>query len=608
MTDIKRRMCELDAASIAYYRRNPCIASEDLLGIRLTDVQKWILQSSWNASHSVWCCSRDFGKSFLGAVFMILKAGLYENQGIYIISSVGDQAKETHGKIEEIVLRIGKTSASIESLKDIFEHETVKTPTNKTGFSHNTAGYKVAFYNGSEIMTLNSAPDSARSRRATLVFFDEAAFCSDDLIVVCEAFAAQNSDFRTSTDPNYNPAAVSRRVPTQLIYASSQDSMDKLFYKHYKEFSKQMIAGNRDYFVCDMICDTAIKTYMSGKPYTALLTQSKVETAIKANREKAMREYYNQPTMDGGISQIVKWGTIRRNERPYLPILEYKPNIKIVMAFDPARLIDNSILSVMVVYQDPLLGWCGDIVNCVSFIDVANKKKYKLDSNRQLEEIRNALVTYNGTNPDYEMLDMFLIDEGAGGGGLSTYADALLNNWRDRTGHEHRGLIDAGNEKYAGYAELYPDAIDKLRLLSPRKMRTQMVEEFIDLMELGVLHFPLEYTGHETLRIVKDVDSSSSEEVFENYKLAPDEILALSNIDLMKYEIATIRRSSNADKTSVTYALAKDKENKMHDDRFYTSIMLAHRLFELRRGQIIASGEQTFDYANAPRCVDILHL
>ena len=98
LTPIKRKICELDAESIAYYRRNVCIACEDLLGIKLIDAQKWILQSTWNASHSVWCCSRNFGKSFLGAILMILKAVLYENQAIYIVSSVGDQAKETFSK------------------------------------------------------------------------------------------------------------------------------------------------------------------------------------------------------------------------------------------------------------------------------------------------------------------------------------------------------------------------------------------------------------------------------------------------------------------------------------------------------------------------------
>ncbi len=80
LTEAKRRIHELDAEMIAYYRRNPCIACEDLLGIKLLDSQKYILQQSWNTPHVLWCCSRDFGKSFLGAILMILTAVLFENQ------------------------------------------------------------------------------------------------------------------------------------------------------------------------------------------------------------------------------------------------------------------------------------------------------------------------------------------------------------------------------------------------------------------------------------------------------------------------------------------------------------------------------------------------
>ena len=378
MSERKRRICELDAESIAYYRRNPCIACEDLLGIKLIDSQKYILQQSWNKPHVLWCCSRNFGKSFLGAIFMVLKAILYENQAIYIVSSVGDQSKETFSKIEEIVLRIGKTAASIKSLKDIVEKETIKSPNNKTGFSHPSSGFIVEFYNGSTIETLNSKPDNVRSRRATLVFFDEAAFCSDELIAVCEAFATQNTDFVTSTDENFNPDTLKRKCPTQLVYASSQDDMTKMFYKHYKNFAKKMLAGDRDYFVADMICDTAIKTFMNGKLYTPLLTQDKVDAAMKSNKIKALREYYNEPTRDGGVNQIIKWGTIRRNETFYLPQLSYKPNSKICLALDPARTLDNSILGAMNIVNDPDYGYIGEIVNCVNLFDRASKKDISL--------------------------------------------------------------------------------------------------------------------------------------------------------------------------------------------------------------------------------------
>lgn len=598
MSERKRKICELDAESIAFYRRNPCIACEDLLGIKLIDSQKYILQQSWNKPHVLWCCSRNFGKSFLGAILMVLKAILYENQAIYIVSSVGDQSKETFTKIEEIVLRIGKTSASIRSLKDIVEKETKKSSNNKTGFGHAQSGFHVEFYNGSEIFTLNGNPDNNRSRRATLVFFDEAAFSSDELIAVCEAFATQNTEFVTSTDDNFNPETLKRKCPTQLVYASSQDDMSKIFYSHYKHFAKKMMAGDRDYFVADMICDTAIKTYMNGEPYIPLLTQDKVDAAMKANREKALREYYNQPTRDGGVNQIVKWGTIRRNETFTLPQLCYQPNTRIALALDPARTIDNSILSVMRITNDENYGYIGEIVNCVNFVDKANKKGYKLDSNRQLEEIRNYLSVYNGMHNDYQNIDVLLIDQGAGGGGTSTYADNLLNDWVGKDGRHHRGLIDNTSEIYSGYDRLYPSAIDKLRLLSPKKYRTQMVDEFIELMNLGVIKFPYEFK-QETIAMAKKVENDKDTEIIENYQLSDEEIIALANIDLMKNEITSIYKYENAEKTTKSYALAKDKENKMHDDRFYTIIMLAHYLYDLRRGQIVTSTTPKADFSKA---------
>lgn len=599
MTEAKRKMYELDTESINFYRRNPCIAAEDLLGIQLLDSQKYILEETWNASHSVWVCSRNFGKSFLGAVFMILKAILYPNQAIYIISSVGDQAKETFNKIEEIILRAGKTAASIESLKDIAENE-VARDNQRDGFSHAMNGYKVAFWNGSEIFTLNSNPDSARSRRATLVFFDEAAFCSDELITVCEAFASQNMDFKTSTEEGFNIDAKPRQIPTQLVYASSQDEMTKLFYKHYKDFAKKMIAGDRRYFVCDMTCDVALHTYMKGRPYRPLLTQSKIDAAIKANRAKGLREYYNKPTMDGGASQIIKWATIRRNERTMVPMLRGNGQDKFALAFDPARVGDNSIVSVMRMYEDPQMGLCGDIVNCFNMVDQANQLKYKLDSNRQIEILRNMILQYNGDAPDYEFVDSISIDLGSGGGGMSTYADALLNSWTDVQGREHRGLIDNECDAYFGYADRYPDATNKLILLSPKKWRKQMVEEFIELMELGVIRFPSEWDGKEILSFYETTDSG--EEKRRVYELSLEEQMALASIDVMKNEITSIHKTTNPEKTSVTYALSKEKEHMMHDDRFYTAIMLAHRLFELRRGKSMRSaGYETNE--QIPNCV-----
>ena len=563
ISSIRKKVYELDARSIAYYRRNPCIAAKDLLGINLIDSQKYILQQSWNTPHVLWCCSRNFGKSFLGAVFMILKAILYENQAIYIVSNVGEQAKQTFDKIEEIVLRIGKTAASIDSLQDIVEKETVKSGTNKTGFSHPQQGYHVAFYNGSEIFTLNGNPDNNRSRRATLVFFDEAAFSSDELISICEAFATQNTEFKTSTEIGYNPDAQKRVCPTQLVYASSMSEMDKTFYKHYKDFAKHMYAGDRDFFVCDMICDTAINTYMNGKSYTPLLTQEKVDAAMKVDRDRALREYYNKPIQDGGENQIIKWGTIRRNEIFDLPEVNYHDGFQYALAFDPARVKDNSVVTVMKICFDEELGYYGKIVNCVNMIDLSTKNKYKLDSNRQLDILKEMLLNYNGNSEDYENIAEFSVDAGAGGGGVSAYSDPLLKEWIDKSGKKHKGLLDSTYELYEGFDDIYPNTSDKIKLLNPRKYKKDMTEELLELMNAGLIKFPKEYSRQGFISLSRQIQDSDEEELYD-YELSWEEECALVNIDALKTEATSIYRFKNSENTTVTYALPKDKENRMH--------------------------------------------
>ena len=560
ITAVQRLGYELDARTLAFYRRNPCIAARELLGVELTDAQKYILQSTWNAVHSVWTCCRNFGKSFLGAVLMILKAILYPDQAIYIVGAVGDQAKETFSKIEELVTRSGKTAKSIESLTDIAQKEIMVNRSSATGFSHDPTGYSVTFFNGSTIETVNSIPKNVRSRRASLVFFDEAAQISEELITVCEAFATQDSNFQTSTKQGFDMTLNPRDVPTQLIYASSQDSMDSTFYKHYKEFAIKMLAGNRDYFVADMICDTAIDVYMNGQKYPPLLSREKVDTALAQSRDKALREYYNQPTKDGGVNQICKWSTVRRSEKFVMPQLQRTDHSKFVLAFDPARTNDNSITGVMRIYEDPYLGWCGDIVNVVNFVDLATKNKFKLDADRQLAGLQKLLLDYNGDAPDYEYIDSLLIDQGSGGGGTH-YADHFMHDWSlPGFSAVHRGLIDANHELYETYVSQYPNACDKLRLISPRKYRTRMVEEFIELMDLGVIRFPKEFDSTKDYVRITNADGDHIEDRY----LTEDERVALVEIDLMKEEITNIQKYTNADKTSATYALAKDKENTMH--------------------------------------------
>lgn len=440
---------------------------------------------------------------------------------------------------------------------------------------------------------MNSQPDSTRGRRASLVIYDEAAFIDESLIVATLPFISQSSGAEYGANTAQKQDITPIKPPLQALYASSQDTVSTTFYKRFKEYAKYMIAGDRRFFCIDAPCDLAMTLYHKGEQIPPLLSKSVVESELKSNPEKAMREYYNKPDLTGGTSQIIKWNVLRNNERQIIPYSDCRGK-KIVLAFDPARTADNSIVAAMELDEDPEMGICGNVIGCTNLIDLTSAKKLKLDSNRQLTELRNIILGYNGNNPDYEYLDTLQIDSGAGGAGVSAYSDGLLNDFTDSSGRRHRGLIDASNEIYVSYRGRYPDAIDKVRLVSPRKYRTQMVEEFIELMELGVIRFPYSYNGQDFLKIITGTNEDG-EEILETYELSDDEKIHLTQIDLMKTEITSIHKSTNAENTSVQYALSPDKRNKLFDDRFYCMILLSHRLYELRRGKAIKNNRRKQD-------------
>ena len=120
-------------------------------------------------------------------------------------------------------------------------------------------------------------------------------------------------------------------------------------------------------------------------------------------------------------------------------------------------------------------------------------------------------------------------------------------------------------------------------MISPRKFRSVMFEELIELMNLGVIHFPLEYNGGDYVQISDGVDKTTGQEILKTHELSLEEQTAWVNIDLMKNEITSIQKTTNPENTSVTYALSPEVANKIHDDRAYVLILLAHRLYELRR-------------------------
>lgn len=597
--------------------RNPTKFMERFIGVDLLDVQTYTFMNSWDKMYALWLCTRNYGKSTLLALYYMTRGMLLNNCRCYICAGTSDQSIETFEKIVSIAKN---EIESFTGLTDVFRNEVVVNMTNNDGFIRNPAGFTYRLYNGSFVKTLNSNVNAKRGKRAEAVCFDESGFLDEEVFQVIEPYTAQDKNFKMGG--SVNVTTLPKELPNQLLYTSSASTTDSYFYKKYKEYSKAMIWGSKDHFVADINCEIMFNATYRGKIYPAsLLTKEKVDNAMRENKEKALREYYNIFTSDGGADAIFKRSMIVKNStiRPPIMFNDTKDRL-FALAYDPARSMDNSFVLVGEYYKDSSDNWRMRIANGINFMDLSKKNKTPMRTPEQVKKLKQLILDYNGDGvDDYTNISNIFIDAGSGGAGVNI-ADYLMEDWYEE-GHEgeqkylHRGLID--KEQSSDYVKKFPNAVDKIKLLPPTMYKSIIYEAAIEMMRLDLIDFTAEYDnkGYLTMLdidekemtkakkdlIAKYKDKSMSkgeldrlveEELQERnlastkiYKLSPDEELGLVQIDSLKEEMVNmVRKKRESGKDG--FELSTEKQNKLHDDRSYCFSMLCYGLSELRREHI----------------------
>ena len=597
--------------------RNPTKFMERFIGVDLLDVQNYTFMNSWDKMYALWLCTRNYGKSTLLALYYMTRGMLLNNCRCYICAGTSDQSIETFEKIVSIAKN---EIESFTGLTDVFRNEVVINMTNNDGFIRNPAGFTYRLYNGSFVKTLNSNVNAKRGKRAEAVCFDESGFLDEEVFQVIEPYTAQDKNFKMGG--SVNVTTLPKELPNQLLYTSSASTIDSYFYKKYKEYSKAMIWGSKDHFVADINCEIMFNATYRGKIYPAsLLTKEKVDNAMRENKEKALREYYNIFTSDGGADAIFKRSMIVKNStiRPPIMFNDTKDRL-FALAYDPARSMDNSFVLVGEYYKDSSDNWRMRIANGINFMDLSKKNKTPMRTPEQVKKLKQLILDYNGDGvDDYTNISNIFIDAGSGGAGVNI-ADYLMEDWYEE-GHEgeqkylHRGLID--KEQSSDYVKKFPNAVDKIKLLPPTMYKSIIYEAAIEMMRLDLIDFTAEYDnkGYLTMLdidekemakakkdlIAKYKDKSMSngeldrlveEELQERnlastkiYKLSPDEELGLVQIDSLKEEMVNmVRKKRESGKDG--FELSTEKQNKLHDDRSYCFSMLCYGLSELRREHI----------------------
>lgn len=458
--------------------------------------------------------------------------------------------------------------------------------------------------------------------RGTVVF-DESGFLSEEMMNVYSAFAIVNKSLKTGKDAmgrSIDPIrqrCFPKNMPYQKIYISSASSKDTKFYALYRDFSKKMIMGDRDFCVLHIDCEQAFKPTIRGELITPLLTRSQVESELRTNPEKARREYFCQFSTEAGADAIVKRGVITRNEEIRKPLLYNDTgDKKFIITYDPARSRDNSIILVMEIYDNGDGDLRGRIVNVVNLLDVGKKIKSPMRTPDQIDYLRKLILDYNGGADAYGNILGIYIDAGSGGGGVNI-ADYLMQDWTTVDGVVHRGLIDKVYS--ADYVKNFPNAVDKVKLMSPAGFKSIMYEAMIELLNQDMIKFTASY-DHKGYLTIFDTDEKllqkerskiadllrkqgCSDEEFEirmqeelskvqsvktkTINLNWQDEIALSNIDALKEEIVNIVRKKR-DSGRDSFELTPEKANKLHDDRAYTLCLASYGLSEERRKNILS--------------------
>lgn len=582
---------------IQWGRAYPVEFCSRFFGAKLLDFQKYTIYNSWFSEFMIWLQSRNGGKTTLLALYTMLRSVLIPFHSTYFLGNTGEQAKEVFKKIEQLAK---KEIESFAGCTDFFFEELRREGSTGDGFTHNPASFSFTLFNNSSVHTLNSNIVNIKGKRANLVCFDEAGWFSDELFIQAENFVNQSENFKLGGDVDMTVEPPS--FPRQLLYASSASDTSSEFYKKFRNFSEQMIMGNRKYFACNFTIEAVMNSKFDGDYYPPLISRDKVDKAMSDNRDKALRELYNKFSADSHEGQILTRRDLRQHTYDYFPVLENDSGNRVfVLSWDSARLNDNSVICIAEFINDDEIGWRMEIANVVSLVDIKTKKKTPKRIPEQVEDFKELLLRYNGHKKlDYENIKAVVCDSGAGGQMVGGIADYIMDDWIGSDGRQHKGIIDKTHKSTETARNKYPDAVDIMRLIDPQKNRNAIFDAIEKCVKLGIVKFPAEYSGKDYLSFIND----NGEEV--RHDLSDKEQLSLAQIELMKTEIVTMCKYENAG--NIRYDYPPDKRNTMHDDRVFAFGLLCFYLMQLRHGEIYAKRkrENVMDMSSLVRRPSIL--
>lgn len=226
----------------SFYRKNPQRFVKEFLNINLKLFQKILIYMMMISTNFMYIASRGSGKTWLTALYCVVRCILYPGTKICVASGVKSQALEVITKIETDFLKNYSWGSS--NLANEIEY--ISTSMNNA---------RVDFFNGSWI-TIVTANDNSRHNRATTIVVDEFRLVPLNVInTVLRKFLT------TSRMPGYlnNPKYAHLQERNTEMYMSSAWYQSHWSFEKAKSYFANMLDDKRKYFCVSLPYQLAIK-------------------------------------------------------------------------------------------------------------------------------------------------------------------------------------------------------------------------------------------------------------------------------------------------------------------------------------------------------------
>ncbi len=384
--DKYRKRRKLLAQSIIYFRERPDVFCEEILEIKLNLYQKVLLRAFFQSKYSLWILSRGLGKTWLGALALVIYCMLYRGTLAGVIAPSFRQSK---------ILVEDKIVKDLKEKSPFLKSEIQKTVVSQ-------AEARIEFYNGSRIMAVPTGDgNKIRGYRFHLLMCDEYAQIKKNILDL-----VVNPMMNVRRGYEVGKTEYEDEIGNRLLVASSAYYQHNHLYELIKQYIDEICGGNEKYYVSILDYRVGIDVGLFDDDHIA--KEKKRLSPLDFNMEYGC--LFPNLSENTWISpdDLQKCSTLK-----HIEILG-KKNYEYIMGLDVARVEgqDNTIAHII-----KLVPRKGHVQKHLLYTKSMNGEKFST----QAKEIRNLLKKFPNTKR------IFMDTNGLGVG----LADALSEPYYD---------------------------------------------------------------------------------------------------------------------------------------------------------------------------------